>query len=387
MTKNKNQAVIPSAALSRALNVVSRGAGKDGLYEMMQVDVKNGALTVQCFNGMMGVSVQTSVEDQGSGIDAMINAQALVSLVSNMSGAVTIFQEARKGLKVECESVSVTLKGTQVGTLPELEDGKAKDVCSISGEALISALQVAVSAHNDPVHSLNSVLFDISAERLTTMAADGTQGAMCEAIIENGEPTTFLLPLAFVHWMRNVPTGAKVIIKESQNRILLVAVDGNSTITMSAPKGQHQQYPNLRAIFDGVFAPGKGIRFALGASAFYKAARQVKALGATSVHLFTENGNLCASAKGDVGKFRSVVGTTNEEISIHLNPNVISNGVALLETPEVIYNGPKAPLGVVEGALRFVFMPLVVPDDKETETESESEAEPIAVEVAEPVAA
>lgn len=96
MTKNKNQAVIPSAALSRALNVVSRGAGKDGLYEMMQVDVKNGCLTVQCFNGMMGVSVQTAVEDQGSGIDAMINAQALVSLVSNMSGAVTIFQEVRK---------------------------------------------------------------------------------------------------------------------------------------------------------------------------------------------------------------------------------------------------------------------------------------------------
>src|SRR3989304_4639428 len=149
MTKNKNQAVIPSAALSRALSVVSRGAGKDGLYEMMQVDVKNGTLTVQCFNGTMGVSVQTAVEDQGSGIDAMINAQALVSLVSNMSGAVTILQEARKGLKVECESVSVTLKGTQAGTLPELDDGKAKDVCSMSGEALTLALQASVSAHTD----------------------------------------------------------------------------------------------------------------------------------------------------------------------------------------------------------------------------------------------
>ena len=35
MTKNKNQAVIPATALSRALNIVSRGAGRDGLYEMM----------------------------------------------------------------------------------------------------------------------------------------------------------------------------------------------------------------------------------------------------------------------------------------------------------------------------------------------------------------
>lgn len=385
MTKIKIQAVIPSAALSRALNIVSRGAGRDGLYEMMQVDIQNGSLTVQCFNGAMGVSVQTAVEDQGSGINAMINAQAFVSLVSNMSGAVTIGQDARKGLKVECESVSVTLKGTQVGTLPELEDSTARQVCSLSGENLIKILQVAVSAHNDPVNPLSSVLFDISSERMTTMAADGTQGAMSEAIIEKGEPTRFLLPLAFVHWMRNIPSGSIVTLKESQNRILLVAVDGNNTIMMSTPKGQHQQYPNLRAIFDNVFANSNSMRFALEATAFYKAARQVKALGATSVHLFTENGNLCTSARGDVGKFRSIVGASSTEVSIHLNPNVISNGISLLETPEVIYSGSKAPLGVMEGALRFVFMPLIVADDKETEAESEPEA--IAVDVTEPVLA
>jgi hypothetical protein len=38
----------------------------------------------------------------------------------------------------------------------------------------------------------------------------------------------------------------------------------------------------------------------------------------------------------------------------------------------------------MEGALRFIFMPLIVPDTKETEME-ESEAQPIAIEVAEPV--
>ena len=161
MTKNKNQAVIPATALSRALSIVSRGAGRDGLYEMMQVNVKNGTLTVQCFNGTMGVSVQTAVEDQGSGIEAMINAQALVSLVSNMSGAVTMLQEARKGLKVECDSVSVSLKGTQTGELPGLEDDGAKEVCSLSGEAMINALQVSVSAHPDDKNPvLNGVLFD-----------------------------------------------------------------------------------------------------------------------------------------------------------------------------------------------------------------------------------
>ena len=386
MTKNKNQAVIPATALSRALNIVSRGAGRDGLYEMMQVDVRNGALIVRCFNGTMGVSVQTAVEDQGSGIDAMVNAQAFVSLVSNMNGAVTMLQESRKGLKVECDSVSVSLKGTQTGELPGLEED-AKEVCSLSGEALIRALQVSVSAHPDdksPV--LNGVLFDVFAERLITMAADGIQGAMCEAIIERAEPTRFLLPLTFVHWMRNIPSGANVTIRESKNRIHVTAVDGSLTITMASPKGQHQNYPALQTIFSTVFAGDKGVRFSMEASAFYGAARHVKALGGQSVHLFSENGNLCTSARGDLGKFRSVVGSTNEEVSIHLNPSVIANSVSLLDAPEMIYNGPKAPLGAMEGALRFIFMPLIVPDTQETEME-ESEAQPIAIEVADPVSA
>ena len=40
----------------------------------------------------------------------------------------------------------------------------------------------------------------------------------------------------------------------------------------------------------------------------------------------------------------------------------------------------------MEGALRFTFMPLIVPDIQENEME-ESEAQPIAIEVAEPVPA
>ena len=118
MTKNKNQAVIPATALSRALSTVSRGAGREGLYEMVQVDIKNGILTIKCFNGTMGVSVQAPAEDQGSGIQGMVNAQAFVSLVSNMKGAVTVLQEARKGLKVECDSVSVSSRERRLETFP-----------------------------------------------------------------------------------------------------------------------------------------------------------------------------------------------------------------------------------------------------------------------------
>lgn len=394
MTTNKtikNQAVIPSAALNRALSFASRGAGKEGIYEMMQVTTKNDSLTVHCFNGTMGVAVQTAVEDQGIGIEAVVNAQALVSQISNMSGAITLSQDTRRGLKIECDTVSVSLKGTQSGELPALEDDSFKEVCVISGEALINALQVSVSAETEAKRpELNAVWFDISANRLTTIAADGNQAALHTALVENGQPATFLLPLVFVHWMRNVPATSKVTIKENPNRIVVVAVDGNVTMTMATPKGPHQQFPALRGAFENVFAPGKGSRFTMDASAFYKAVCQIKALDAKFIALFSDKGNLCMRAKGESGKFHGVVGATNAEVSIFLLPKVVAGGVSLLDTPEVIYTGARAPLGVTEGALQFIFMPLAVAEEKEEETpsqENETEEQPIAVEIAQPVTA
>jgi len=70
MTKVSNKGILPSTALSRALNVVGRASGKiDPSYEMVQLEVKNGKLTGRCFNGTMGILASIPVEDQGSGFD------------------------------------------------------------------------------------------------------------------------------------------------------------------------------------------------------------------------------------------------------------------------------------------------------------------------------
>ena len=113
MTKVCNKGTLPSTALSRALNVVGRASGKiDPSYEMVQLEVKNGKLTGRCFNGTMGILASIPVADQGSGFDAIVNAQAFASLAGSMNGPITLTPEGRKGLKVECGSVSVTLNST-----------------------------------------------------------------------------------------------------------------------------------------------------------------------------------------------------------------------------------------------------------------------------------
>ena len=82
-----------------------------------------------------------------------------------------------------------------------------------------------------------------------------------------------------------------------------------------------------------------------------------------------------------------MVGAAGEEIEIYLHPH-ITDGLALLETPEVVFTGAKGPLGLQEGSLRLVFMPMIVEGaTPQAEEKPQETGEPVAVEVPAVVAA
>jgi len=388
MNKISNKGVLPSAALSRALNIVGRASGKiDASYEMVQLEIRNGKLTVRCFNGTMGILASIPVEDQGNGFDCIVNAQAFASLVSSMNGPVTLAPEGKKGLKVECGPVSVTLKGT-TKALPEFNDPQAKQVLKLSGQDLLEVLRVGNSAATDPMLVFSSVLFNISSGETSSWATDSFRAATCVKPV-GGEPTCFLLPLAFVSWMRTIPVKAAVTIAESPNRIVVTAVEDNLTISMTTPKGEHQKFPALSAIFDAVFN-ANGVVFSVEAAALNQAARQVKALGGDTIALYTNGNNLCLRAKTDTAGYNNTIGTVRGEINIFLASGFLADGMSLFETPELLFTGTKSPLAAKEGNLRVLFMPKNV-DEKvaaadEPEQLTSMEAEPVAVEQLEAVA-
>lgn len=388
MTKISNKGVLPAAALSRALNVVGRASGKiDASYEMVQLDIKNGKLTVRCFNGTMGILASIPVEDQGNGFECIVNAQAFASLVGSMNGPITLIPESKKGLKVECGSVSVTLKGT-TKALPEFSDPQAKQVLRLSGHNLLELLRVGNSAATDPMLVFSSVLLDISSSETSAWATDSFRAATCLMPI-GGEPTSFLLPLAFVSWMRTIPTKATVSISESPNRIVVTAVEDNNTISMTAPKGEHQKFPALSSIFDTVFNTS-GVLFSIEASMLHQAARQVKALGGDTIALYTDGKNLCLRAKTDTAGYNNTFGTINGQISIFLSSAFVADGMSLFETPELLFTGTKSPLAAKEGNLRVLFMPKLVDErvsaDHQSEHSGSTDGEAVAVEQVETVA-
>jgi len=388
MTKISNKGILPSAALSRALNVVGRASGRiDPSYEVAQLEVRNGKLSVRCFNGTMGILASIPVEDQGNGFDSIINAQAFASLVSSMSGPVTLMPEGKKGLKVECGSVSVTLKGT-TKTLPEFSDPQAKQVLKLPGHDLLELLRVGNSAATDPMLVFSSVLLDISSGETSSWATDSFRAATCLKPV-GGEPTSFLLPLTFVSWMRTIPVKATVTISESPNRIVVTAVEDNNMISMTTPKGEHQKFPALSSIFDAVFNTN-GVLFSVEAATLNQAARQVKALGGDTIALYTDGNNLCLRAKTDTAGYNNTIGTVNGEINIFLASGFVADGMALFVTPELLFTGTKSPLAVKEGSLRVLFMPKNVDEgasmDEDGEHPVSMEAEPVAVEQLEAVA-
>lgn len=387
MSKISNKGILPSAALSRALNMVGRGSGKiDAAYEMVQLEIKSGKLSVRCFNGTMGILASVPVEDQGNGFDATVNAQAFASLVSSMNGPITLAPDGRKGLRVECGSVSVTLKGS-TKTLPEFSDPQGKQVLKLLGHDLLELLQVGSSAATDPMLVFSSVLLDISASETSSWATDSFRAATCVKPI-GGDPTSFLLPLAFVSWMRTIPAKATVTISESPNRIVVTSVDERNTISMTTPKGERQKFPALSSIFDTVFNTS-GTLFSVEAAVLNQAARQVKALGGDTIGLYSEGNHLCLRAKTDTAGYNNTLGAINGEINIFLGSGFVADGMALFETPELLFTGTKSPLAVKEGCLRVLFMPKnvaeVVLKDEDAEQPVSAEAASVVVDQLEAV--
>jgi DNA polymerase III sliding clamp (beta) subunit (PCNA family) len=332
----------------------------------------------------MGISAQTSVEDQGASFEALVNVQTLASLVSAMNGHVQLMPEPKKGLRIECGTAQAVLTGLE-DNLPQIDDPKAKTICTLSGEALASVLRVSVCAAGDTALHLNGVFADVSASKITTWTADGVRAASCETAIEGGSPARFLVPLAFVSWLQLFAAKPTVALKESGSRIIVTARDGeNGTLTMSSPKGEHQNFPqaNLETIFDKTFSIEEAVRVMVDANLVNLAVRQVKAFGSPHFSLHTEGNNLCVmSAATSMGQYHNVVGNAGETLSIYLHPHM-TDGLALLETPEVVFTGARGPLGLQEGSLRMVFMPMIVEEPaSQAEAKPEETEAPVAVEV------
>lgn len=370
----KSSATLPSALFNRALSMVTRAASNKvaPVYEMVNISVGEGKMTAHCFNGTMGISAEFPVEASGD-IDAFVSASALSSLVSSMREAVTVTAEGRKGLKIESGSVSVSLKGSASAELPELEQGKSKVVCQLTGEELGNLLKVGSCASSDPMLVYSSVLFDVSSDSISSWATDSFRAATVQ-ISKGGEPTRLLLPSAFVSWIRTISPKAAVSIKEAKNRLVVTAVDDNITFTMATPQGEAQKFPSLSQIFEQVFGLD-GVRFSLDASVLGMAAKQIKSLGGETVAIYTDGNNLCLRAKTDTAGYSNIIGTVDGSVEIFLSPIFLADGIALFDTPNVLFAATKSPLAVQEGDLRVLFMPKnVVDTDEPTKVEDETPA-------------
>lgn len=376
-----NLSTVPSASLARALGAVVRASGKDP-YQMVHVQAENGRLSVRCFNGLMGILAVVAAEDKGNAFDATIDAQAFASLVSSMNGAVSLSPSGRNGLQVQSGSVDVTLKGINK-TLPEFEDKDAKKVLTINGQDLLDLFRVGSCAATDVTLAYAAVLMDIGPGETSAWATDSFRAATCVKAV-GGETANLLLPLTLVNWMRSISPRATITVRSSEKRVTFEADDSGSIIKITSPINNASKYPALSRIFDAMFATG-GIKFTLDAGTMGRAARQARTLGADTVALHTDNGNLCLRAKSQTASYNNTIGRVEGEIAIFLDPQFLGEGMGLFaDSPEVLYLDTRKPLCAREGDLRILFMPKNPPAEKKVEEAEALEAAPLAVSVDQP---
>jgi DNA polymerase III sliding clamp (beta) subunit (PCNA family) len=376
-----NYAAVPSASLSKALGTVVRASSKDP-YQMVHVQAENGRLSVRCFNGLMGILAIVASEDKGNAFDATIDAQAFASLISSMNGAVTLSPSGKNGLQVQSGSVDVTLKGINK-TLPEFEDKDVKKVLTINGQDLLDLFRVGSCAATDVALAYAAVLMNISSSETSSWATDSFRAATCVKAV-GGETANILLPLTLVNWMRSISPRAAVTVKSSEKRVTFEADDSGNIVKITSPVNDGSKYPALSRIFDAMFA-ASGIKFTLDAGTISKAARQAKTLGADTVALHTDNGNLCLRGKSQTASYNNTLTRVEGEIAIFLDPQFLGEGMGLfMDSPEVHFLDTKKPLCARESDLRILFMPKNPPVEKKTEEPEALEAAPVAVSMGQP---
>jgi len=349
---------------------------------MVHVQAENGKLSVRCFNGLMGILAIIPAEDKGNAFDATIDAQAFASLVSSMNGAITLSPSGKNGLQVQSGSVDVTLKGINK-TLAEFEDKDSKKVLTINGQDLLDLLRVGSCAASDITLAYAAVLMNITSGETSSWATDSFRAATCVKAV-GGETANILLPLTLVNWMRAVSARATVTVKASEKRVTFEADDSGNVVKITSPVNDASKYPALSKIFDALFV-ASGIKFTLDAGTMSKAARQAKTLGADTVALHTDNGNLCLRAKSQTASYNNTISKVDSEIAIFLDPQFLGEGMGLFEdTPEMLFLDTKKPLCAKEGDLRILFMPKNPPAEKKTEEAEGVEAAPVAVSADQP---
>jgi hypothetical protein len=371
-----NYSAVPSASLAKALSTVARASGKDP-YQMVHVQAENGRLSVRCFNGLMGIVAIISGEDKGNAFDATIDAQAFSSLVSSMNGAVTLSPSCKNGLQVQSGSVDVTLKGINKA-LPEFEDKEAKKVLTINGQDLLDLLRVGSCAATDIALAYAAVLINVTPGETSSWATDSFRAATCVKAV-GGETANMLLPYTLVTWLRSISPRAAVTVRSSEKRVTFEADDGGNVVKITSPVNDASKYPALSKIFDAMFA-ASGINFTLDAGAMSKAARQAKTLGADTVALHTDNGNLYLRAKSQTASYNNTFSKVEGELAIFLDPQFLSEGMGLFtDSPELLFLDTEKPLCAKEGDLRLLFMPKQPPVEKKAEEGEAVEATPVAV--------
>ena len=376
-----NYSSVPSASLAKALGSVVRASSKEP-YQMVHVQAESGRLSIRCFNGLMGILAIIAAEDKGNAFDATIDAQAFANLVSSMNGVVTLSPSGKNGLQVQCGSVDVTLKGINK-TLPEFNDRDAKKVLTINGQDLLDLFRVGSCAATDIALAYAAVLMNISSGETSSWATDSFRAATCIKAV-GGETANILLPLTLVNWMRSTSPRATVTVKVSEKRVTFEVDDGGNMVKITSPVNDASKYPALSRIFDAMF-DANGIKFTLDAGTISKAARQAKNLGADSVALHTDNGNLYLRGKSQTASYNNTITRVDGEMVIFLDPQFLGEGMGLfIDNPEVLFLDTKRPLCAREGDLRILFMPKNPPIEKKAQEAEPLEDEPVAVHMDQP---
>ncbi len=389
---------IDRQALAILLSTVSKFAGRTTPYDLVDLHFEKGRLFASCFNGEAGikaiVAAQANAEDAPATTFG-VNVALLTQLVATMEGNIKMGVKDDK-VEVKAGKASSKLNAVLNASLPAVETGNMQAVATLSGEALLSALNALEFASTDAARpNLSALLleFDKDTAQIHGWTADGFAAAHAVAKANELKESCSLL---LSNSSRFVSSLASMISKEDTIQIMATPDKGRVTFGIKEAKARRAMmistptmentFP-LDAVKQMLAAREETASATLEPKAVLVCVKQVEIMGTNTAHLFTKNSEIhieSARAKEDVGTARNVIRTGNLKGEFDLNLNVTYLGKVASVVGDGVVNyscsGPAKPVFFTGASFEAVLMPILV------ETKASKAEEPVQQEkVVEPV--
>lgn len=242
---------VSQSALSRALQVVSKGLGANTTLPVLggiYIKAEAGSIELQTTNVQISIrhAIPANVEDEGC---TVVSGKILLNVVKNLPDAAVTFDDEGGAMRITCAKASFRLNTLNASDFPEFPEVELEQTVELPSPLLSSMVDKVykVTSKDTSRPILGGVLLTVEENTIRLVATDSYRLAVCDTSTETSSvdaPFEVIVPGGTFHEVLSLPSMTdrlSIGLAESQ----IVFSFGSTTYVSRRIEGN---FPNFRQL-------------------------------------------------------------------------------------------------------------------------------------------